>query len=136
MFSKSFIASAMLSLVLTATAFGQKEIVVWHGAKDTKNTHRKANIKSTGNEVAVESLDKTKPKGTGKPAKQVVFEPNNEPLWAKAKQTPTAKTRQARTPKGVVVVEVPVNAKEAEGERNKARKKKPSKHFTVPKESL
>lgn len=46
-----------------------------------------------GNEVAVESLEKSN--GAKTQSKAVVFEPNNEPLWAKAKRRanqPRAKT--------------------------------------------
>lgn len=46
MFSKSFVAIAMLGFVFTATAFGQKEIVIWNAAKGGKQTNHKANIKS------------------------------------------------------------------------------------------
>ncbi len=47
--------------------------------------------KSSGNEVAMESLEKSK--GLTRHTKSVVFEPNDEPLWAKSKRT----TRSAKT---------------------------------------
>ena len=81
--------------------------IFMEGGNDSWNTRKKParrkssinNLKSDGNEVAIESLErKSAPpfdKGTLPPAvknherpNQIVFEPNNEPLWANAKRTP------------------------------------------------
>ena len=40
MLNKSFVAIAMLGFVFTATAFGQKELVIWTKAKGAKNVKR------------------------------------------------------------------------------------------------
>ncbi len=51
--------------------------------------------KSDGNEVAMESLEKSQ--GLTRQTKSVVFEPNDEPLWAKSKRvTKSAKTRNPK----------------------------------------
>lgn len=47
MFKKSFVAIAMLSVFFTATAFGQKEIVVWQAAKGTPKSERKTTINAS-----------------------------------------------------------------------------------------
>jgi len=47
MLNKSFVAIAMLSFVFTATAFGQKEIVVWSKAKASPTTAGKAKENAT-----------------------------------------------------------------------------------------
>ncbi len=57
MFSKSFVAIAMLGFVFTATAFGQKEIVIWHAAKGGQHTNRKANVKSPRDVATGQVLD-------------------------------------------------------------------------------
>ena len=102
--NRNFLSLAALSLALLFVSTAQAQ---WHPdfdrakgqtpriktvaktkskTRNTKQNHdRYANQevgyrKGKGNEVAVESLEKSKG-----PKNQVVFEPNNEPLWAKRK---------------------------------------------------
>lgn len=83
MFSKSFVAIAMLSFAFTATAFGQKEIVIWHAAKGTKTTPRKTNVKSPRDVATGQVMDA------------------GAILGDEVKKAPTAKNqRTIKTPKG------------------------------------
>lgn len=91
MLNKSFVAIAMLSFAFTATAFGQKEIVVWQAAKGAKN------VKQTPQQPQTGSLIDT---STG----EIVWVKGKNPNSSRMKATGTAGNTTAKgqlRPKGI-----------------------------------
>ncbi|MBL8205764.1 MAG: hypothetical protein JNM09_16135 [Blastocatellia bacterium] len=117
MFSKSFVAIAMLSFAFTATAFGQKEIVVWQSAKGAKNVKRTPQQPKTGSLIDTSTgeivwADEAKASNPNLPNQRTVNKPKTgslidtstgEIVWAKGSKSHSSNARQTpgATPKGI-----------------------------------
>lgn len=117
MLNKSFVAIAMLSFVFTATAFGQKEIVIWSNAKGAKNVKRTPQQPKTGNLIDTSTgeivwADEAKASNPKVPNQRTVNKPKTgslidtstgEIVWAKSNKPNSSNARKApgTAPKGI-----------------------------------
>lgn len=77
--TRNLFAIATLTIALTSTVFGQGNPDKPGNKVHDKYANQEVSYRQAKNEVAIESLEKSKDRKT----QAAVFEPNNEPLWAK-----------------------------------------------------
>ncbi|MBS1808366.1 MAG: hypothetical protein JST84_09255 [Acidobacteria bacterium] len=116
MLNKSFVAIALLSFVFTATAFGQKEIVIWSNAKGAKNVKRTPQQPKTGSLIDTSTgeivwADEAKASNRNLPNQRTINKPKTRSLidtstgeivWAKGNNPNSSNARKTpgTTPKG------------------------------------
>jgi len=111
MLNKSFVAIAMLSFAFTATAFGQKEIVVWQAAKGAKNVKQTPQQPQTGSlidtstgeivwadEVKSNQPNSSKQRTVRKPqAGKLIDTSTGEIVWVKGKNPNSSRMKATGT---------------------------------------